>query len=389
MRKIMHIDMDAFFAAIEQKKRPELRGKPVIVGGDPDGRGVVAACSYEARAFGIHSAMPMTFAKRRCPHAVYLPVDMKTYLAHSKQVKTILDRYTPLVEPVSVDEAFLDVTGCERLFGEPPEIAKKIKTDVLSETKLTCSIGIGPNRFLAKLASDLEKPDGLVVLTLDDAKERLRELPVSRVWGVGKVGQKKLESLGVFTIGQLQDAPLDVLEKAFGNQTTALRAMAFGRGSDVVEPPGRAKSISNETTFEEDTADEKLMADVLRWLAERVARRMRQGRYRARTTTLKLRFSDFKTITRSTTVSHYMDGGPEIAALALELFSRIDLSGRKVRLLGVGASNLEESFSQLALYEDGDKEQQIDKTMDSIRDKFGEDAVSRGVKVRWRDTYLE
>ncbi|RJQ53068.1 MAG: DNA polymerase IV [Actinobacteria bacterium] len=381
--------MDAFFAAIEQLKRPELRGKPVIVGGDPDGRGVVAACSYEARAYGIHSAMPMTQAKRRCPHAVCLPGDMKTYASYSKRVKAILDRYTPLVEPVSVDEAFLDVTGCERLFGEPEEIARKIKADVLAETGLTCSVGIAPNRFLAKLASDLEKPDGLVELTLEDAKGRLRELPVSRIWGVGKVGREKLETMGIFRIGQLQDAPLDLLEKTFGNQTESLRAMAFGRGSEIVEPPGRAKSVSNETTFEEDTADEKLMRDVLRWLAERVARRMRRGRYRGRTITLKLRFSDFKTITRSATVSHYTDSGPEIGRTVTELFERVELGGRKVRLLGVGVGNLETAYSQLTLYDDGDKQQKLDETMDSIRDRFGEDAVTRGVKVTWRDTYLE
>lgn len=381
--------MDAFFAAVEQLKCPELVGKPVIVGGDPDGRGVVAACSYEAREFGIHSAMPMTWARRRCPHAAYLPVDMKTYIAYSKKIRKILDRYTPIVEPVSVDEAFLDVTGCERLFGEPDEIAAKIKGDIHGKTGLTCSVGIGPNRFLAKLASDLEKPDGLVALSLDDMRGRLRELPVAKLWGVGKVSQQKLETMGIFTIGQLQDAPLDKLEKAFGNQTTALRAMAFGRSSDVVEPPGRAKSVSNETTFEEDTGDEKMLTDVLRWLSERVARRMRRGRYRGRTVTLKLRFSDFTTITRSTTSPAFIDRGPEIRKAVLDLFGRVELAGRKVRLLGVGVSNLEESFSQLALYEDGEKGEEIDKAMDAIRDKFGEEAVSRGVKVTWRDTYLE
>lgn len=387
MRNILHIDMDAFFAAVEQVKRPELAGKPVIVGGDPDGRGVVAACSYEARKFGIHSAMPMAWARRRCPNAVYLPGDMASYAAYSKQVRAILDRYSPLVEPVSIDEAFLDVTGCERLFGTPREIGRKIKEDVKSETGLTCSVGIGPNRFLAKLASDLEKPDGLVELVAEDMRGRLRELSVSMLWGVGKVSQEKLEAMGIFSIGQLQDAPLDRLEKAFGNQTEFLRAIAFGRSSDVVEPPGRAKSVSNETTFEEDIDDAKMLEDVIKWLAERVARRMRRGRYRGRTITIKVRFSDFKTITRSKTSPEFIDRGTEITKAALELFRRLDLDGKKVRLLGVGAGNLEESFSQLELYEDGEKSVKIDRTMDSIRDKFGESAIGRGPRRRWRDTY--
>ncbi len=387
MRKILHIDMDAFFAAVEQLKNPQLRGKPVIVGGDPDGRGVVAACSYEARTYGIHSAMPMAWARRRCPNAVYLPGDMKSYAAYSKKVRAVLDRYTPLVEPVSIDEAFLDVTGCERLFGTPREIGRKIKEAVKRETGLTCSVGIGPNRFLAKLASDLEKPDGLVELTAGDMRGRLRELSVSKLWGVGKVTQQKLEAMGVFRIGQLQDAPLDVLEQAFGSQTEYLRNIAFGRSSDVVEPPGRAKSVSNETTFEDDLDDPKALEDVIRWLSERVARRMRRGRYRGRTITIKVRFSDFKTITRSTTLPDFVDRGTEITKTALELFRRLDLGGKKVRLLGVGASNLEESFSQLELYEDGERAVKVDRTMDSIRDKFGESAIGRGPKRRWRDTY--
>ena len=295
----LHVDMDAFYAAVEQRDRPELAGKPVIVGGSAEGRGVVAAASYAVRRFGVHSAMPTATALRLCPEAIVLPVRMSHYAAISRQIRDIFARYTPLVEPLSLDEAFLDVSGCEKLFGKPEQIARRIKQEILDETGLIASVGVAPNKFLAKIASDLEKPDALVVVDPERVAEFLDPLPVGRIWGVGKVTESVMHRLGVNTIGQLRSIPIEHLRQHFGDAGDHFWRLARGIDHRKVVPDRQAKSLSHETTFATDITDLESLRYRLWELTEQVARRLRRtGRY-GRTVQIKLRFSDFRTITRS------------------------------------------------------------------------------------------
>ena len=378
---LLHVDMDAFYASVEQRDRPELRGKPVIVGGT-QGRGVVCAASYEARPFGVHSAMSIAQARRLCPQAIFLPVRMSHYAEISRQIRDIFYSFTPLIEPLSLDEAFLDVHGCEGLFGSGPDIARKIKERIKTELGLNASVGVAPNKFLAKLASDLSKPDGLLVLPADKVTEFLGPLPVSRLWGVGAKGEARLRELGLYTIGQLAAWPERSLVDHLGDLGRHLWQLAHGLDSRTVVPDRQAKSISTETTFVRDIGDRHVLRTWLLDLVDHLAARLRHAGVRARTIDLKIRSSEFHTQIRSQKLPEATDVTEEIWQVAAHLFERAlteDLL--PVRLLGVGAGKLSRATAvQGDLFDDKQRAGQgtLDKTVDAIREQFGSDAIQRG-----------
>jgi DNA polymerase-4 len=374
-RAIAHVDMDAFYAAIEQRDRPELRGQPVIVGAEPGGRGVVSAASYEARVYGVRSAMPISKASRLCPHGSFLPVDMRKYRRVSAQIMAILETFSPLVEPVSVDEAFLDLTGTASLFGPPAEAVRAIKSRIRAETALTASAGLAPNKFLAKIGSDLRKPDGLVVVNPGEEAAFLAPLPIERLWGVGRVTAEALSGLGIATIAQLQRMPREVLVKRFGPHGAELHDLAFGRDDRPVEPDTPAKSMGAEETFESDCRDPARLASVLRAQAERVARELRESGVSAARLTLKLRFSDFHTITRAVTAEPTQDG-LELYRRARTLLDRERLD-QPVRLIGLSASGLgSEGTGQLSLLDpDALRRERLARVVDGLAARFGGDVI--------------
>ena len=381
-RAIAHVDMDAFYASVEKRDRPELRGLPVIVGADPRGRGVVSACSYEARVFGVHSAMPISRAYRLCPQGVYLPVDMDKYARASAEIMAILADFSPLVEPVSVDEAFIDLTGTSTLWGPPPDAVRAIKARIKRETGLTASAGLAANKFIAKVASDLDKPDGLVIVEPGREAEFLAPLPIARLWGVGKATAKDLAALGIATIGQLQRLSRATLVARLGDHGAGLHDLAFGRDDRPVEPWTPPKSMGAETTFERDTTDRARLDTTLRGQAERVARELRAERLAAARVTLKLRFADFRTLTRSHTSDPTQDG--------LELYRRVaillarETLVQPVRLIGVSASALTaEQTGQLGLLgDDAVRRERLSRAVDRITDRFGLDAIRPAALVR-------
>jgi DNA polymerase IV len=381
---ILHVDMDAFYASVEQRDRPGLRGKPVIVGG-LGGRGVVCAASYEARPFGVHSAMPTATAKRLCPHAVFLPVRMKLYAEIGRQIREILLSFTPLVEPLSLDEAFLDVAGCQALFGSAPEIAGQIKARVKSETGLTASVGVAPNKFLAKLASDHGKPNGLVVVAPDRVAEFLSPLPVGRIWGVGKKAEKRLHTLGIETIGQLARLSESDLVGQFGELGEHFRQLANGSDNRQVVPDREAKSISTETTFAKDISDRQLLRDWLLDLTDQLAARLRHAGLKARTVELKIRSSDFKTRHRAQALPEASNSTDAIWQTAQLIFEHgLTHDMLPLRLLGVGATRLtSEAAAQRSLFDADkrDRQHSLDQTVDAIRKQFGSSAVRRGALV--------
>jgi DNA polymerase-4 len=381
---ILHVDMDAFYASVEQRDRPELRGRPVIVGG-LGGRGVVCAASYEARPFGVHSAMPTATAKRLCPQAVFLPVRMQHYAEIGRQIREILLSFTPLVEPLSLDEAFLDVAGCETLFGPAPEIAGQIKARVKSETGLTASVGIAPNKFLAKLASDHGKPNGLVVVAPDRVSEFLAPLPVGRIWGVGKKAEKRLHALGIETIGQLARLSEPDLVGQFGELGEHFRQLANGNDSRQVVPDREAKSISTETTFAKDISDRQLLRDWLLDLTDQLAARLRHAGLRARTVELKIRSSDFRTRHRAQALREASNATDILWQTAQAIFEHgLTRDMLPLRLLGVGATRLTgEPAAQRSLFDADERNRQdaLDQTVDAIRKQFGNAAVRRGALV--------
>ena len=374
-RAITHVDMDAFYAAVEQRDRPELRGQPVIVGADPRGRGVVSACSYEARVFGVRSAMPISRAYRLCPHGVYLPVDMAKYARVSGEIMAILKAFSPLVEPVSVDEAFLDLTGTETLWGPPPEAVRRIKTRIREETGLTASAGLAANKFVAKVASDLRKPDGLVVVPAGGEAAFLAPLPIERLWGVGKATAKELQALGVATIGQLQILTPAVLAARLGPHGPDLLDLAHGRDERAVEPFSPPKSMGAENTFGRDCRDPARLEETLRGQAERVARELRAEHLAACRVTLKLRWADFTTLTRSHTGDPTQDG-LEIYRRATLLLSRERLI-QPVRLIGVSASTFRpEARGQLPLLDPAAvRRENLARAVDRITGRYGRSAI--------------
>lgn len=383
---IIHIDMDAYYASVEIRDNPQLADKPVVIGGSPTGRGVVSTANYIARKFGVHSAMPTSQAVRLCPHAVLIRPRMDYYAAISKQIRDIFHSYTDLVEPLSLDEAFLDVTGSRRLFGDAVTVAKQIKSRIATEVGLTASAGVAPNKFLAKVASDLEKPNGLVVVDPEGIQAFLDPLPVSRVWGVGAQTQKKLESYGVHTIAHLRQLSLEVLKSAFGINSDHFWRLSRGLDTRAVVPDRDAKSISHETTFHQDLTDPEALRAWLLDLTDQVARRLRRHKLVGRTVHLKIRYSNFETITRSRTLDEPTNATDTLARLASELFSQSQLSfNRGIRLIGMGVDKL--SFNrpiQLSLFDQADSERskRIDKATDEIRDKFGKLALKRGSTLR-------
>jgi DNA polymerase-4 len=383
---ILHVDMDCFYAAIEMRDDPSLVGKPVIVGGTADGRGVVAAANYEARKFGVHSAMASVTAHRRCPHAVVIRPRIGYYAQVSQQIREIFEQFTPIIEPLSLDEAFLDATGSESLFGPAAEIGRQIKGQVRDNLGLVASVGVAPNKFLAKIASDVQKPDGFVVVEAADVQVFLDPLPVGRIWGVGKVTGKVFERLGIRTIGQLRNLSLDSLHEFFGTSAEHYWQLARGIDKRPVVPDREAKSISHETTFAEDIADMDILRAWLVDLVEQVARRLRQHDLRGRTVDLKVRFADFTTISRSATLREPTHATQELLDAGLELLnSRLPPRHLPVRLLGFGVSHLDDSGkTQQHLFEQPDRErsQELDSVADQIAAKFGKRAIRRGAGLQ-------
>ncbi|MBU0637479.1 MAG: DNA polymerase IV [Planctomycetes bacterium] len=381
MRYILHIDMDAFYAAIEQRDRPELRGKPVLVGGSPEGRGVVSTASYEARPFGCHSAMPMAQALRLCPQAIVLPGRMERYIEVSRQIAAIFEEFTPLVEPLSIDEAFLDVGGSTRLFGPPVEIARELKARIHKGTHLTASVGVAPNKFLAKLASDLQKPDGLVVVPPDGVQGFLDPLPIARLWGAGKVTQRRFTELGVATFGDARRLSARQLRAHFGEVGEHFYQLLRGIDDRPVVPDREARSISHEHTFAVDCDDLEYLRAVLLDQMEHVVGRLRRHKLTARTVTLKIRRPDFKTITRRTTLAGPLDQTDTLWEAAAELFDAWAATPHPVRLLGVGVAQLApRGGQQLTLFDQAESErrQRLDQIVDQIRERFGADSIKRG-----------
>jgi len=338
-RVILHVDMDAFFAAVEQHRRPDLKGRPVVVGGDgnPFARGVVSAASYEARRYGIRSAMPLREAYRRCPEAVFLPVDFEEYARVSEKIFTILKEFSPLVEPVSLDEAFLDITDIEK---PPEDIARDIKRRIVEETGLTASVGIGPNKLIAKIASDMNKPDGLTVIQEEAIRRVLFPLPASKLWGVGKKTEARLKAMGIETIGDLAKTPVDILTEVFGKVIgQSLHEHSLGIDDSPVVTTFARRSMSRETTYQKDTADMRIIRETITILSKDLAEALKEEGYRGRTVTLKIRYRDFTTTTRSKTLHEYIDSGDRIAEVALGLLSSFQWN-KKVRLVGIRVTGL-------------------------------------------------
>lgn len=391
-RAILHVDMDAFYASVEQLDNPELRGKPVIVGGSVQSRGVVAAASYEVRPYGVRSAMPTARALRLCPHAILIRPRMRRYREVSDRVFAIFGRMTPLVQPVSLDEAFLDVTGSQRLHGDPVAMARRIRAAIREETGLTGSVGVAASRFVAKIASDLNKPDGLTVIPEEETFARLDPLPVSKIWGVGPVTGRRLARLGIGTIGQLRAWPLSSLVAELGRLGEDLHRLANGLDDSAVTPDEEEKSLSHETTFSADVVDREELEAVLLSLADKVAARLRRHGLSGRTVFLKLRYGDFTTVSRRKSREAATDIAQVIYAEARELLrTRTQAGSRPVRLIGVGVSGFHEGGrpEQGSLFPDAgghdrDKLSRLERTTDAIRARLGEDSIARA-SVRFID----
>ena len=379
---IIHLDIDAFYPSVEVIDNPSLKGKPVIVGGGKE-RGVVSSASYEARKFGVHSAQPIAKAIRLCPHGIFLPVRMSRYKEVSEKVFDIFYRFTPLVEPLSIDEAFLDVTGSIRLFGQPEDIAKKIKQIIFSEIGLTISAGIAPSKFVAKIASDIDKPDGLTVVRADDVRCFLDPLPVKKMWGVGKVSQQILSQLNIQTFNDLRQTPVKILEKKFGKQGAKIHLLAMGIDDRDVISEHDVKSIGHELTFSQDIISLDVAQKELLALSNKVARRMRYKKVKGRTITLKVKYSDFVQITRSITLHKSTDDGSEIYSVACRLLEDTEITQKPIRLLGVSLSQL--SFlrigTQLSLFDQdppSQKRERLNMVLDSLYEKYGDKSVVPG-----------
>ncbi len=376
--------MDAFYASVEQRDHPEYRGKPVIVGANPEGghgRGVVSAASYEARRFGIHSAQPISQAYRKCPQGVFLPVRGRRYVEISKRIMTIFRSFTPLVEAVSLDEAFLDVTGTERLLGSASDIGRLIKQRIIDDEQLTASVGIGPSKLIAKIASDLKKPDGFVVVPIDSVEAFLDPLTVNQLWGVGQKMEERLHHLGVKTVGQLRSISQDVLEGVAGQMGLTLWRYARGLDFSPVIPDREAKSVSNETTFSQDQDDPQIIDETLRILSTKVGYRLRNQQLTGRTIVLKVRLADFSLHVRHLTLARSTNSDMIINDMVKMLYDNLPQTGQSVRLLGVGVRKLQSTFrTQLDLFpQDNPQDMKVTKAVDKLRNKFGEHIITRGI----------
>ncbi len=382
---ILHVDMDAFFAAVELLDHPELTGKPAIVG-HPGPRSVVTSATYEARRFGVRSAMPVAQALRLCPDAIILPPHMEKYRDYSERVMAIFSEVTPLVEPLSIDEAFLDVSGARRLLGSPRRIAELIRARVRDETGLTCSVGAASTKFVAKLASGRAKPDGLLVIPASETLAYLRPLPVGALWGVGESTQQSLQRLGLRTVADLADTPLAVLQRAVGEASgRKLHDLANGIDPRNVVVMTREKSVGHEMTFEQDISDPvRLRRELLR-LSSQVGARLRKHELVGRTVALKLRFSDFRTVTRSRTLAEPTNVGRRIFEEATSIYDALDLGRTPIRLIGVRVEQLADAGgSRLALWDPDEEWREAERTLDQVSARFGRGAIGPASLVRSR-----
>ncbi|MBE6097544.1 MAG: DNA polymerase IV [Schwartzia succinivorans] len=383
-RWILHVDMDAFFASVEQRDHEEYRGKPVIVGGLGP-RGVVSTASYEARRYGVHSAMPMATARRLCRDGIFLSGSYETYRAVSKKVFSILSRFSPVIEPLSIDEGFLDITGMEGLMESRREYGLRLKKEIFEATGLVASVGIAPNKFLAKLASDLEKPDGLVIIEKEDIMRVLSPLPVRRIWGVGKKMNERLALLGIKTIGELANTDIKILEENLGTHAARqLYELSHGIDNRPVEPEREVKSIGREETFTEDIYKREDIDKALLYLAEQVGWRLRKAGTMAHTIQLKIRFGDFSTYTRRKTMEQPTAYDEEIYETAKELCSSVTMPrGMGVRLLGISGSGLGTS-SEISLFSarDTQKKEKLYGAIDDLKARFGEGIVTKGNLIK-------
>lgn len=376
LRWIMHVDMDAFFASVEQLDNPDLRGKPVIVGGQSC-RGVVSTCSYEARRYGVHSAMSMAEARKLCPHGEYVPVRMRRYQEVSQKIMSIFHDFTPLVEQLSIDEAFLDVSGMEKLYHNTEEIGWLIKKRIAAETGLTASVGLAPNKFLAKMASDLQKPDGFTIIRHAEAAKFIADFPVTKIFGIGRMAEKSLLQYGIATIGQLAAAENNVLKKVFGKNADSVHRLAQGIDERPVVTESVPKSIGRETTFTQDLFTEEQCRRELLKLSGQTGFRLRSKGYSGHTLTLKVKFTDFRIATRSITSETDICCDEEIYTLAVKLLHEVDLK-KGIRLLGVTVSNLSEGDCGTLGFEEDKKQIQRNEAVDALKKRFGENIIKRG-----------
>ena len=386
---ILHVDLDAFYASEETQKDPSLAGKPVVVGGSGT-RGVVMSASYEARRFGIHSAMPAVRARRLCPETIFLPPDFESYRTYSNRFREVLLSYTPLVEPLALDEAFLDVGGAQTLFGEPATIAERIRADVAGELGFACSVGVAPNKFLAKLAATRAKPDGLLVVRSNEVREFLDPLPVDALWGAGEKTTETISRLGIRTVAELVKTPERILARVLG-ETHARHLLALSRGDDDrdVVPYEAPKSVSHEETFDHDLDDDDRILRELLGLSRRVGARLRADGYVARTVAIKVRLANFSTLTRSRTLPAPTDVAAELYETAAALYRGLPGTKRRIRLLGVQTTGLSPAGSeQLALLR-GTRWGDVERTIDRIERRFGRDATIPATLLRRRDERLD
>ena len=376
-RWIMHVDMDAFYASVEILDNPDLKGLPVIVGGR-SARGVVSTCSYEARKFGVHSAMPLFEARRLCPHGVYLPVRPLRYAEISGKIMAIFRETSPLVEQLSIDEAFLDLTGMERL-GGAETIAHQVQDRIQEELKLSASVGLAPNKFLAKLASDMDKPHGFVKITPEEAETMLAPMPVTKIFGIGRSAEDKLKQFGIEKIGQLASADVTILRKVFGINAEQVKRLALGLDDRPVVNEEEAKSIGKENTFDYDLTDFESCRDEVLDLSGQVGWRLRRENLAGHTVTLKVKFADFHTITRSSTGDRLIAWDEEIFSLAEQMLRKINVKPG-VRLLGVSVSNLFRPEDEPVLgFAEDERMQRRNQAIDSLKSKFGENIIKRGI----------
>jgi len=390
-RRIMHIDLDAFFVSVEQQENPELKGKPVVVGGRPQGRGVVASASYEARAFGLHAGMPLATASRLCPQAIFIEGSFPKYRHASERFMTILADFSPYVEPLGLDEAYLDVTGFESIYGSIHQMAVKIKQRIKDELGLCASVGIANCKVVAKVASELSKPDGLLEIAAGNERSFLAPLPVAKLPGIGRKTERILNGLGINTIEELSIMSLGALKSHFGAFGEVLHRFARGIDDREVEPPAATKSISRETTFGKDTRDHSRLKATLHYLGERVGVELRQRGKRARCITLKLRYADFTTITRRHTLNQTTDSDQTIFDTGVKLLDKaLSQERQPVRLIGIGVSNLVESGRQLDMLDSSARRQEeLNRAIDRIRNKYGFTVIQTGRTLLLKDIFPE
>jgi len=387
----MHIDLDAFFVSVEQVEKPKLKGKPVVVGGRPDRRGVVASASYEARSYGIYSGMPLATAYRLCPQAIFIEGSFAKYRDASQKFMAILADFTPFLEPIGIDEAYLDVTGFESIYGSIHRMALAIKQRIKDELGLCASVGVASCKVVAKIASDLSKPDGLLEVASGDERSFLVPLPIAKLPGIGKKTEQILRGMGINTIGKLSITPLSTLKSHFGVSGELLQSYAKGIDNRKVEPPSAAKSISRETTFGQDTKDHSLLKATLCYLSERVGSNLRQQGKQARCVILKLRYADFTTITRSHTLTQASDTDRTISDTGLKLLNKaLAQEKQPIRLIGIGVSSLTEPVRQLGMLDSSAQRlEKLNKAIDHIRKKYGFTAIQTGRTLPLKDIFPE